>query len=63
MCYLCLADQFRLEMPKSKVEKSKDRAAEIKKLLKMQEENVVCGEGDKVVEILKEEQYKLSRDM
>jgi hypothetical protein len=63
MCYLCLADQFRLEAPKSKLEKSKERALEIKRLLKIAEESSVCGEGNKVIGILKEEQYKLSREM
>ena len=63
MCYLCLADQFRLEAPKSKTKSSKERALEVKKLLKLAEEDLVCSEGDKVVEILKEEQYRLSREI
>jgi hypothetical protein len=65
MCYLCLADTFHLEAPKSKVEKTKDRALEIKRLLKLAEDtsDTVCGEGNKVISILKEEQYKLSREM
>jgi hypothetical protein len=63
MCYLCLADFFELEMPKTKVKKAKERALEIKQLLSKTEENDVCDEGDKVIDLLKEEQYKLSRDM
>jgi hypothetical protein len=63
MCYLCLADQFRLEMPKSKTERLKDRALEIKQLLRQAEQNSVCGEGNKVIQILKEEQYKLARSI
>jgi hypothetical protein len=63
MCYLCLADQLQLEMPKSKLAKAKDRSLEIKNLLKNAEQEQVCDEGDKVIKILKEEQYKLSRDM
>jgi hypothetical protein len=63
MCYLCLEDMFRLEMPKSKTETAKEKALEIKRLLKIAEDEEVCGMGSKVVEILKEEQYKLSREM
>lgn len=63
MCYLCLADEFRLVMPKSTLDKNKDRAVEIKGLLKLVETSEVCDEGNKVIEILKEEQYKLSREM
>jgi hypothetical protein len=63
MCYLCLADTFQLEAPKNKLVKSKDRAAEIKRLLKLTEKDPVCDEGDKVIDLLKEEQYKLSQEM
>jgi hypothetical protein len=63
MCYLCLRDTFQLEMPRTNVVKAKERALELKKILKLVEDEYVCEEGDKVVEILKEEQYKLSRDM
>jgi hypothetical protein len=65
MCHLCLADFFQLEMPKTKIKKVKERALEIKHLLKIAEDtsDTVCDEGNKVVEILKEEQYKLSREM
>lgn len=63
MCYLCLRDTFQLEMPRTNVIKAKERALELKKILKLVEDEYVCEEGDKVVEILKEEQYKLSRDM
>ena len=54
---------FRLEMPKSKTETAKQKALEIKRLLKIAEDEEVCGMGNKVVETLKEEQYKLSREM
>ena len=63
MCYLCLADFFELEMPKTKLKKTKERALEIKQLLSKAEETDVCDEGDKVINLLKEEQYKLSREM
>ena len=63
MCYLCLEDFFSLEMPKTKEKKAKERALEIKQLLKSAEETGVCNEGDKIVDLLKEEQYKLSREM
>jgi hypothetical protein len=63
MCYLCLRDTFQLEMPRTNVVKAKERALELKKILKLVEDEYVCEEGNKVVEILKEEQYKLSRDM
>lgn len=60
---MCLADFYDLEMPKPKVKLAKERALEIKKLLAYAEEWEVCDDGDKVVEILKEEQYRLSREM
>jgi len=64
MCYLCLSDQFIIEAPKSKTKKSKERALEIKKLLKMAEESsLACNDGNKLIESLKEEQYKLSREI
>jgi hypothetical protein len=50
-------------MPRTNVVKAKERALELKKILKLVEDEYVCEEGNKVVEILKEEQYKLSRDM
>jgi hypothetical protein len=63
MCYLCLVDQFHLAVAPSKLDKSKERALEIKSLLKIAETDEVCDEGNKVIDILKEEQYKLSREM
>jgi hypothetical protein len=65
MCYLCLEELFRVEIPYGKVEKAKDRALEIKRQLKLVEEGdvVACDDGDKVIASLKEEQYKLSREM
>jgi len=64
MCYLCLKESFRVDVP-SKLGKIKDRALEIKRRLKLIEEGNVaaCDEGNKVVALLKEEQYKLSREM
>lgn len=65
MCYLCLEEMFRLEIPYSKVEKAKERALEIKRQLKLVEEGDVtaCDDGNKIIVSLKEEQYKLSREM
>jgi hypothetical protein len=47
-------------MPKNKLQKSKDRAAEIKLLLQDAEESSICNER---IDILKNEQYQLSRQM
>lgn len=63
MCYLCLSDQFIVEAPKNKIKRNKERALEIKKLLKVAEESLACNDGNKLIESLKEEQYKLSREI
>jgi hypothetical protein len=64
MCYLCLEDLFRLEVP-NKLESAKERALEIKRQLKLVEDGSVaaCDDGNKVIASLKEEQYKLAREM
>jgi hypothetical protein len=64
MCYLCLEELFRVEIP-SKAEDAKIRALEIKRQLKLVEEGdvVACDDGNQVIANLKEEQYKLSREM
>ncbi len=63
MCYLCLSDQFIIEVPTNKTKRNKERALEIKKLLKAAEESLACNDGNKIIESLKEEQYKLSREI
>jgi hypothetical protein len=62
MCYLCLEDLFRIVLPKAQAD-SKKQAVEIKRLLKIAEDEEVCEMGNVVVDLLKEEQYKLSKDM
>lgn len=64
MCYLCLEDLFHLDLP-NKLEGAKERALEIKRQLKLVEDGdvVVCDSGNEVIASLREEQYKLSREM
>lgn len=64
MCYLCLEEMFRLVVPNI-LEKTKDRALEIKRQLKLVEAGdvVACDDGNQLIANLKEEQYKLSRKM
>lgn len=64
MCYLCLQNNpFSIPSDVSKTINKKERAAEIKMLLKELESDTVCENGNKEVELLKEEQYKLSREI
>jgi hypothetical protein len=63
MCYLCLKDDPFATKPLTDIHRKRQRAMEIKVLLKEAEEHRLCDIGDVTVERLKEEQYKLSRDM
>jgi len=66
MCYLCLQENpFAIPEDHSKLslQKKKARAALVKELLKDLESYKPCEDGEKEVEALKEEQYKLSRDI
>ena len=65
MCYLCLQDNpFAIPDPSTLSSKKKlARAALVKELLKEYEAYNACEDGVKEVEKLKEEQYKLSRDI
>jgi hypothetical protein len=65
MCYLCLQDNpFAIIDPATRnASDKKERAAEIKLLLKDLESYSACEDGAKKIDKLKEEQYKLSRDI
>jgi PleD family two-component response regulator len=66
MCYLCLqSNPFAIPEDHSilSVQKKKARAALVKELLKELETYKACEDGKKEVEALKEEQYKLSREI
>lgn len=72
MCYLCLNDNpFAIIDPATRsLQSKKERAAEIKNLLKMLEEHfnepgliVSCKDGLEEIKKLKEEQYRLSREI
>lgn len=63
MCYLCLQDNpFAIPKDHSTVDK-KARAALIKELLKELEAYKPCIDGEKEIAELKEEQYRLSREI
>jgi hypothetical protein len=65
MCYLCLQDDpFRIPDHSTLTAKKKlARAALVKELLKELETYNACEDGIKEVEKLKEEQYRLSREI
>jgi hypothetical protein len=66
MCYLCLQDNpFAIPEDHSQLslQKKKARAALVKELLKDLESYKPCEDGIKEVEALKEEQYRLSREL
>ena len=65
MCYLCLQDNpFAIPNPSTlNLQKKKTRAALVKELLKEYESYNACEDGVKEIEKLKEEQYRLSRDI
>jgi hypothetical protein len=65
MCYLCLQDDpFAIPDPSTLSAKKKlARAALVKEFLKDLETYKPCEDGLKEVEKLREEQYRLSRDI
>jgi hypothetical protein len=64
MCYLCLKNDLFNSLPPSKTERNKQRALEIKNLLKDAETSSnLCESANQEVEKLKEEQYKLAREL
>jgi len=66
MCYLCLQDNpFAIPEDHGKltIQNKKARAALIKEVLKELEAYKACEDGVREIDKLKEEQYKLSRDI
>lgn len=64
MCYLCLKDNpFDVSTGASDLQRKRERAQEIKRLLQEVEEQHLCHIGDVTVERLREEQYNLSREL
>lgn len=64
MCYLCLKNDLFNSLPPSKTERNKQRALEIKALLKDAEASTnLCQSATQEVEKLKEEQYKLAKEI
>lgn len=63
MCYLCLKDDPFAVKPLTTVDRIKQRALEIKFLLREAEEHDKCHIGDATIERLKQEQYELARQL
>jgi hypothetical protein len=64
MCYLCLKDNpFGITNNLTNLHIKKMRLLQIKRHLKDTEDSVICGTGQEEIQKLKEEQYKLSRDL
>ncbi len=63
MCYLCLQENpFAIPKDYTNIDK-KSRAALIKEFLQNLEDFEACEDGTKEIAGLKEEQYKLSREI
>jgi len=64
MCFLCLKDDIFNTAHKTSTQQYKRlRALEIKQLLKEADDDSLCYIGDETVARLKQEQYKISREM
>lgn len=64
MCYLCTKDNpFQPVNGASTIRRKRERALEIKELLQEAGEKGTCDYGEVVVQALRSEQYKLSREM
>lgn len=64
MCYLCLKDNpFSTPEDMSDIVRKRTRALEIKRMLREADEYNLCYIGDATVERLKEEQYKIAREL
>jgi len=65
MCYLCLQENPFAIQDHSQMtsQKKKERAAIIKELLEDLEDFAACEDGEKEIAELKEEQYRLSREI
>lgn len=65
MCYLCLQENpFDIKnLSKEKMDLKKKRAKLVKELLEFYDKEVVCDDGKVEIGKLKEEQYKLSREI
>ena len=60
---MCLKDDPFAVKPMTDIHRKRQRMVEIKFILKEMEDRFLCDIGDVTVERLKEEQYKLSREM
>jgi len=68
MCYLCFKDNpFSVVDDSSSMQYKRMRMKEIKRLLRNAEEDFKthggCDNGDEITDRLKEEQYRISRDL
>lgn len=63
MCYLCLKDDVFPATYPTEVAKKRQRAADVKKTLRDAETKTRCGAGEIILEVLRQEQYKLAKDL
>ena len=64
MCYLCMSyNPSAVFNDRSTPSYKRTRAIELKQLIRLAEEITVCGSGDEALSLLKEEQYRLSREL
>lgn len=66
MCFLCMKDNPFANRGVSTLVAKRERALEIKQLIREAEESghdKMCHIGDATVELLKQEQYELAKDL
>jgi hypothetical protein len=65
MCYLCMKDDVILSQRPNPGRELRERAVRIKAMLREAEENEgsTCHIGEAAVQILKQEQYELARQL
>lgn len=63
MCYLCMINHTLKNTPKSRSKILRERMLEIKQILREVEDYPKCDYGEETIKSLKEEQYKLSREL
>lgn len=64
MCYLCVIENpFEVKPPPSNLEQKMARAKKIKESLKSSSNTQKCSVGEQLEDILRQEQYELSREL
>ena len=64
MCYMCFRyNPFAASDDSSTTEYKRKRAIDVKALLKEADDVAACDTGERAIELLRQEQYRLSREL